>query len=46
MTLRALLSFKALISQPIDPVSGKCYSLFQVKANYEHPYFSTTPAST
>ena len=46
MTLRALLSFKALINQPIDLNTGKCYPLFQVKANYEHPYFTTTPAST
>jgi hypothetical protein len=34
MTLRALLSFKALINQPIDGTTGKCYPLFQVKANY------------
>lgn len=42
MILRALISFKALVYQPVSP-SGKCYPLFQIKANYEHPYFTTNP---
>jgi dynein heavy chain, axonemal len=42
MILRALISFKALVYQPVAP-SGKCYPLFQIKANYEHPYFTTNP---
>lgn len=45
MILRALISFKALVYQPIAP-SGKCYPLFQIKANYEHPYFTTNPTYT
>lgn len=43
MILRALLSFKALVDQPVVPGTDKCYPLFQVKAQYEHPYFTTNP---
>ena len=34
MTLRALVSFKALVDQPFIPGSDKFYPLFQVKAQY------------
>jgi hypothetical protein len=34
MVLRALLSFKALVDQPIIPGTGKFFPLFQVKAQY------------
>ena len=43
MTLRALVSFKALVDQPFVTGSDKFYPLFQVKAQYEHPYFTTNP---
>lgn len=33
MIMRALVSFKALICQPVT-ANGKCHPLFQVKANY------------
>jgi hypothetical protein len=34
MILRALLSFKALVDQPVIPGVDKFYPLFQVKAQY------------
>ena len=43
MTLRALISFKSLVDQPVVPGTDKFYPLFQVKAQYEHPYFTTNP---
>lgn len=43
MILRALLSFKALVDQPVVPGTDKFYPLFQVKAQYEHPHFTTNP---
>lgn len=43
MILRALISFKSLVYQPVTP-QGRCYPLFQIKANYEHPYFTTNPS--
>jgi dynein heavy chain len=43
MILRALISFKALVYQPVA-LQGKCYPLFQINANYEHPYFTTNPS--
>lgn len=42
MILRALVSFKALISQTATP-GGKSYPLFQIRANYEHPDLTTNP---
>lgn len=45
MIIRALVSLKTLICQPVNPKSNKYYPLFQVKANYEHPFFTTTPKS-
>ena len=44
MTIRALLSFKSLVEQPIMSNSDKFYPLFQIKAQYEHPYFTTNPS--
>lgn len=43
MILRGLLTLKSLIYQPVNSVNGKCYSLFQIKASYEHPFFTTSP---
>lgn len=44
MILRALISFKGLICQPTTP-NGKCYPLFQIRANYENSDFTTTPSN-
>ena len=44
MILRALVSFKGLICQPAIQ-NGKCYPLFQIRANYEHPDFTTNPST-
>jgi len=43
MILRALLTLKSLIYQPVNQATGKCFSLFQIKASYEHPFFTTSP---